>query len=108
MKRLYLHTFVILGLILFTFSPVIAVLAGGLLGEIFGFPVNEAGTAHYYILGFDIAQFASVLCVCGWLIFMTVPVGVLLIIGYIPFMIVLHFTDKRIEKQNVQRQVKSN
>jgi len=85
----YLHrmstssiTLIYLAITLFAISPFLLAVLADVVGDWLGCNINEGGTDPCLRWGFDFGKFLYPMFVMGWLTLMTIPVAVLLGIGF--------------------------
>ncbi|BDP43147.1 hypothetical protein DAETH_31160 [Deinococcus aetherius] len=66
---------------LFTFGPLLGVLLSSWVAGANGCRLDEAGTYPCVVAGVDVGGLLSTLFVLGWLMLVTIPVGVLVGLG---------------------------
>ena len=88
-------TIVIYGLILlYAFAPLLSVLVCGVIASLAGCNVSEAGASPCPILGFDMGGVLVTMLVCGWLIFWTLPSGLLFLVVFTIIVLILRRRPK--------------
>ncbi len=70
------------GILLYAFAPLLSVLVCGAIASLAGCNVSEAGASPCHIFGFDMGGVLVTMLVCGWLIFWTLPSGLLFLVVF--------------------------
>jgi hypothetical protein len=80
----------IYGLILFyAFAPLLSVLVCGVIASLAGCKVSEAGASPCPIFGFDMGGVLVTMFVCGWLMLLTLPSGLLFLVVFTIIVLIL-------------------
>ena len=69
-------------ILLYAVAPLLSVLVCGVIASAAGCNVSEAGASPCPILGFDMGGVLVTMLVCGWLIFWTLPSGLLFLVVF--------------------------
>jgi TRAP-type C4-dicarboxylate transport system permease small subunit len=69
-------------ILLYAFAPLLSVLLCGVIASLAECNVSEAGASPCPILGFDMGGVLVTMLVCGWLMFWTLPSGLLLLLVF--------------------------
>jgi cytochrome c oxidase assembly factor CtaG len=75
--------------LLYAFAPLLSVLACSVVASLAGCNVSEAGASPCPILGFDMGGVLVTMLVCGWLIFWTLPTGLLFLVVFTIIVLIL-------------------
>ena len=74
---------VLVAILLFAASPLISAFIAGGIASALGCPtLNEGSAISCPVMGSDIGETLTVMFVLGWLAFVTLPIGGLLLIGW--------------------------
>ena len=68
--------------------PLIGALTAAAIGSAAGCRVDEAGSYPCLVMGSDIGEMLSIMFVMGWLMFVTIPIGGLLLLIWVVALIV--------------------
>ena len=69
-------------ILLYAFAPLLSVLVCSVTASLAGCDVSEAGASPCPMLGFDIGGVLVTMLVCGWLMFWTLPSGLLFLVVF--------------------------
>jgi hypothetical protein len=87
------------GLLLFTIAPILSAFLASLIAAIFGATLNE-GDAHPCLVGgYDLGPLLYSMLVYGWLMLMTVPAGIILILALTISLVVARRLDSKRKAQ---------
>ncbi len=70
-----------IGIILYAIAPILSVIIAGTIANANGARLDEANAYPCIIWGFDIGGILAFMCVMGWFMLVTIPTGVLGLIG---------------------------
>ena len=84
-----------IGMIVYTMAPVISVLASMHVAKALGCPLDEANIYPCNCMGIEIGGLLTVMFVAGWFALITIPTGVLGIVGYATALILDAFSKRR-------------
>jgi len=76
-------------ILLYSFAPLLSVLVCGVMASLAGCNVSEAGASPCPILGYDIGGILVTMLVCGWLVFWTLPSGLLFSVVFTVVVLIL-------------------
>jgi TRAP-type C4-dicarboxylate transport system permease small subunit len=76
-------------ILLYAFAPLLSVLVCGMIASLAGCNVSEAGASPCPILGFDMGGVLVTMLVCGWLMFWTLPSGLLFLVIFTIIVLIL-------------------
>jgi hypothetical protein len=76
-------------ILLYALAPLLSVLLCGVIASLAGCSVSEAGASPCPILGFDMGGVLVTMLVCGWLIFWTLPSGLLFLVVFTIIVLIL-------------------
>lgn len=79
---------VYLGIAFFGLCPIIPVFTSGAIGKWLGCNINEAGTDPCFRWGINFSKMLYPMFVMGWLTLMTMPLAMLLGIGFTVYLLV--------------------
>ena len=89
-------------LLLFTIAPILSAFLADLIAAIFGATLDE-GSAHPCLVGaYDLGPLLYSMLVYGWLMLMTVPVGIILILALTISLVVARRLDSKRKAQLVE------
>jgi hypothetical protein len=83
-------------LLLFTIAPILSTFLADLIAAIFGATLNEGSVHPCLVGGYDLAPLLYSMLVYGWLMLLTLPVGIILILALtISFVVARRLDSKR-------------
>ncbi len=87
-KKIYYMPFGFVLIGIFSLSPYLVALLAGLIGQCLGCNINEGGTDDCIRLGIPFGIILNPLGVMGWLLLITIPLGIMAFVAWFIYCIV--------------------